>query len=99
MRTSELVKLVFHGRHFGLRTTVIAQQLTSIAKPYCMNKSKVITFYNSRKYDRKDIFENDLSVNESEEQKILDMLKNNKFARLEILTIYPHTNKVIASEC
>ena len=32
-RTSELVKLAFHGRHIGLSTIVITQQLTSIAKP------------------------------------------------------------------
>ena len=35
-RTSELVKLAFHGRHIGLSTIVITQQLTSIAKPYRM---------------------------------------------------------------
>ena len=31
-RTSELVKLAFSARHFGLSTIVITQQLTSIAK-------------------------------------------------------------------
>ena len=44
-RTSELVKLAFHGRHIGLSTIVITQQLTSIAKPYRMNVSKVVFFY------------------------------------------------------
>ena len=43
-RTSELVKLAFHGRHIGLSTIVITQQLTSIAKPYRMNVSKVVFF-------------------------------------------------------
>ena len=43
-RTSELVKLAFHGRHIGLSTIVITQQLTSIAKPYRMNISKLVTF-------------------------------------------------------
>ena len=32
-RTSELVKLGFSGRHIGLSTIVVTQQLTSIAKP------------------------------------------------------------------
>ena len=44
-RTSELVKLGFHGRHIGLSTIVIMQQLTSsIAKPYR------IIFQNSLRY-------------------------------------------------
>ena len=43
-RTSELVKLAFHGRHIGHSTIVITQQLTSIAKPYRMNVSKVVSF-------------------------------------------------------
>ena len=42
-RTSELVKLAFSGRHIGLSTIVITQQLTSIAKPYRMNISKLVT--------------------------------------------------------
>ena len=31
-RTSKLVKLALHGRHIGLSTIVITQQLTSITK-------------------------------------------------------------------
>ena len=94
-RTSELVKLAFHGKHIGLSTIVITQQLTSIAKPYRMNISKLVIFYSARKDDRKDVFENHLSVDKNEEQKILDALKNKKYARLEILTIHPYTHKVI----
>ena len=48
-RSSELVKLAFHGRHIGLSTIVITQQLTSIAKPYRMNVSKVVFFYTARR--------------------------------------------------
>ena len=61
-RTSELVKLAFHGRHIELSTIVITQQLTSIAKPYRMNVSKAVFFYTARKDDRRDIFENYLCV-------------------------------------
>ena len=43
-RASELVTLTFHGRHIGLSTTVVTQQLTSIAKPYRMNVSKWCSF-------------------------------------------------------
>ena len=48
-RTSELVKLGFSGRHTGLIPIVVRQQLTSIAKPYRMNISKLVTFYNGAK--------------------------------------------------
>ena len=94
-RTSELVKLVFSGRHIGLSTIVITQQLTSIAKPYRMNISKLVTFYSSGKDDRRDMFENHLDVSKYEQQKILDALKSKKYARLEILTVHPYTHKVV----
>ena len=97
-RTSELVKLAFHGRHIGLSTIVITQQLTSIAKPYRMNISKLVIFYSACKNDRRDVFENHLSVDKYEEQKILEALKNKKYARLEILTVHPYTHKVVVPE-
>ena len=97
-RTSELVKLAFHGRHIGLSTIVITQQLTSIAKPYRMNVSKVVFFYTARKDDRKDIFENYLCVDHNEEKKIMETLKNENYARLEILTVHPYTHHVVVPE-
>ena len=96
-RTSELVKLAFHGRHIGLSTIIITQQLTSIAKPYRMNISKIVIFYSARKDDRRDIFENYLCVEKEEEKKILETLKDNDYARLEILTVRPYTHKVVIS--
>ena len=94
-RTSELVKLGFHGRHIGLSTIVITQQLTSIAKPYRMNISKLVTFYNACRDDTKYIFNNYVSIEKDEEKKITDTLKNNDYARLEILTTRPYTHQVI----
>ena len=94
-RTSELVKLAFSGRHIGLSTIVITQQLTPIAKPYKMNISKLVTFYSSRKDDRRDMFENHLDVSKYEQQEILDPLKSKKYARLEILTVHPYTHRVV----
>ena len=94
-RTSELVKLGFSGRHIGLSTIVVTQQLTSIAKPYRMNVSKLVTFYNACKDDMKYIFNNYLNIEKDEEKRIIDTLKNNDYARLEILTTRPYTHKVI----
>ena len=94
-RTSELVNLAFSGRHDGISTIVITQQLTSIAKPYRLNISKLVTFYNSCKDDMKYIFSNYLNVEKDEEKRIIDTLKNNDYARLEILTTRPYTHQVI----
>ncbi len=43
-RVSELVKLTFSTRHYGLSTVVLTQKMTSIAKPYRENISKLVTF-------------------------------------------------------
>ena len=43
-RTSELFKLEFFGRHRGFSTIVISQQLTSVAKPYREQISKIASF-------------------------------------------------------
>ena len=94
-RTSELVKLGFSGRHIGLSTIIVTQQLTSIAKPYRMNISKLVTFYNACKDDMKYIFNNYLNIEKDEEKIIIDTLKNNDYARLEILTTRPYTHQVI----
>ena len=47
-QTSELVRLGRSGRHYGLSTIVLTQQLTSIAKPYRDQIHKIVTLYNIR---------------------------------------------------
>ena len=89
-RTSELVKLGFSARHFNLSVVVITQQLTSIAKPFRENISKLVTFYNPNKKDMKTIIEEYLDVrNRNELEKILQTLKNKCYSNLEINLIYP----------
>ena len=46
-------------------------------------------FYTARKDDRRDIFENYLCVEREEEKKIMETLKKERYARLEILTVHP----------
>ena len=75
-RTSELVKLGFSARHYGLSTIVITQQLTSIAKPYRENISKLVTFYNPSSKDMNTIFDDYLStLDNSEKSKLFLRLK------------------------
>ena len=68
-RTSELVKLGFSARHYGLSTIVLTQQLTSIAKPYRENISKLVTFYNPSSKDMNTIFDDYLSTLDNSEKK------------------------------
>ena len=89
-RTSELVKLGFSARHFNLSVVVITQQLTSIAKPFRENISKLVTFYNPNKKDMKTIIEEYLDVDDKEElQKILKTLREKKYSNVEINLIFP----------
>ena len=95
-RTSELVKLGFSARHYGLSTIVITQQLTSIKKSYRENISKLVTFYNPSSKDMNTIFDDYLStLDASEKKQIISTLKNNDYARLEVLLKRPYTHEVV----
>ena len=90
-RTSELVKLGFSARHYNLSVIVITQQLTSIAKPFRENISKLVTFYNPNKKDMKTILEEYSGVNgRNELEKIMHKLKNKRYSNLEISLIFPY---------
>ena len=67
-RTSQLIKLAFHGRHKGFSTIVSTQQLTSIAKGYRENMSKLVTFYNPDADDKYIIFRKYMRHVENEEK-------------------------------
>ena len=66
-RVSELVKLDFGARHYGLSTTVITQQLTSISKSYRENISWLSTFYIPNRNDMKIIVDEYLNGVSKEE--------------------------------
>ena len=98
-RTSELVKLAFSARHYGLSTIVITQQLTSIAKPYRENISKLTTFYNTNRSDMKSLFDDYLNgLDKNEFDDIVRKLKTNKYARLEIELRHPYDHKIVAPQ-
>ena len=94
-RVSELVKLVFSARHYGLSTIVITQQITSITKSYRENISKLVTFYNPSKKDMQSITDEFLNITKEESTNIVQKLKSNKYARLEILLRYPCTHHIV----
>ena len=95
-RTNELVKLGFSARHYGLSTIVITQQLTSIAKPYRENISKLVTFHNPSGKDTDTLFNDCLSIATLKERKdIVKTLTSHDYARLEILLRCPCTHEVV----
>ena len=93
-KTSELVKLGFSARHYSFSTIVITQQLTSIAKAYRENISKLVTFYNPNKKDLQEIFSSYLDVTKEEEENIKKTLKDRQWSKLEINLIYPYSHAV-----
>ena len=98
-RTSELVRLGFSARHYGLSTIVLTQQLTSIAKPYRENISKLVTFYNPSSKDMNAVFDDYLSTLDALEKKtIVSTLKNNDYTRLEVLLRRPYSHEVVVPE-
>jgi DNA segregation ATPase FtsK/SpoIIIE-like protein len=50
-RVSELVRLAFSARHYSLSVIVLTQQLSSVAKPFRENISRLVTFYNPSRKD------------------------------------------------
>ena len=90
-RTSEIVRLGFSARHYGLSTIVITQQLTSIAKPYTENVSKLVTFYTANRSDMKAVVGDYLNgVDKVEISRIIEQLKTHRYARLEINLKHPY---------
>ncbi len=94
-RVTELVKLAFSARHYRLSTIVLTQQMTSIAKPYRENIPKLVTFHNPSKTDMQMITDEFLNVDKEEVKDIVQRLKNNKYARLEILLCHPFTHEIV----
>lgn len=94
-KTTTLVMLAFPARHYGLSTIVITQQLTSIAKPYRENISKLVVFYLTNRNDMKTITDDYLGdVGKEEIKEIVKTLKSVKYARLEISLRHPFGYKV-----
>ena len=93
-RTSELVKLGFSARH-NISVIVVTQQLTSIAKPFRENISKLVTFYNPNKRDIKIVTQDYLGeISKEELTKVLCTLKEKQYSNLEINLIFPFTCKI-----
>ena len=74
--------------------------MTSIAKPFRENISKLVTFYNPNKKDMTTIIQEYLDVGDrtaegkKELDKILETLKTKKYSRLEINLIFPFGYKI-----
>ncbi len=70
-------------------------QTTSIVKPYTENISKLVTFYNPSRKDMQTITDEFLNVMKDEVTNIVRKLKDNKYARLEILLRHLYVHEVV----
>ena len=82
-QTSELVKLGFSGRHHGIDTIVLTQELTSIAKAYRENLTFLVAFYMPGRRDMK-VIVNDFLDPDDNVNNIRKQLREIPYARLEI---------------
>ena len=95
-RTSELVRLAFSVRHYGLSVAVPTQQLTSIAKPFRENVSKLVEFYNPSRKDTQALLNDYIGhATDDERRQIVRDLKRYKHARLDIELRHPFAHKVV----
>jgi DNA segregation ATPase FtsK/SpoIIIE-like protein len=91
-RVSALVRLAFSARHYHLSVIVLTQQLSSVAKPFRENISRLVTFYNPSRKDMKTITDDYLSgVPQETISAITKVLRNEKYTALDILLQHPYT--------
>ena len=91
-RVSELVCLAISARHYNLSVIVLTQQLSSVAKPFRENISRLVTFYNPSRKDMKVITDDYLNgVPQETITEITKILRDEKFTALDILLIHHYT--------
>ena len=90
LRSGELVRLAFSGRHEGLSIWVLTQQLTSISKPFRDNVACVVAFHNPSFVGTKCMFEDHGNGIPPEARTVLtNELKSNEHSRLCISQRHP----------
>jgi hypothetical protein len=86
------VRLAFSARHYNLSVIVLTQQLSSVAKPFRENISRLVTFYNPSRKHMKVITDDYLNgVPQETITEITKILRDKKFTALDILLIHPYT--------
>ena len=90
-RTGELVKLAFSARHVGISVWVLAQQLSSIAKPFRENLAPIVLFYTPSAKTTKAIFDEYGGGHSYKEiNQMISRLKERKFAYLILSLRHPY---------
>lgn len=89
-RSNKFIDLAFSGRHEGLSVWVLAQQLTSIAKPFRDNVACVVAFHNTSQIDTKTLFDNyGGGLDDETREKFIELLKTERYSRLCFCLRYP----------
>lgn len=94
-RSNKFVNLAFSGRHNNISVWVLTQQLTAIAKPFRENVACIISFYSPNKISNQTLFDEYGGNMDVEHKKhFLEIMKNNKYARVCICLRYPYYSYV-----
>lgn len=84
-RTSSYVNLLIGGRHDGISTITLSQQLTSISKPARDQLTRIVSFYNPDGDDRKIMFGKYLcDVTPEEMTSIIAYLRSRDYSKIDI---------------
>ena len=94
--TSELVRLAFSGRHYGISVIVLTQHITAVSFKLRTQIQKYVLFYPGSHAEQELIFKHIISdVNRKEFGRMMKQLRDNDYARLEILKKRPYTTQVV----
>ena len=87
----DCVSLGFSARHSGISVWVLAQQISSIAKPFRENVAAIVLFYTPSSKTIKAVFEDYAGELSSEEYKeYMTHLKEHRFSHLIFSLRYPY---------
>ena len=90
-RMSQLVNLGFSARHDGISVWVLAQPITSIAKPFRKNVAAIVLFYTPSGKTTKAIFEDYAGeITHDEYKELIAWLKKRKFSHLVFSLRHPY---------
>ena len=97
-RVSELVRLAFSARHYSLSVVLITQKLTAVSPSYRENISKIVMFktMSTKVWDTiMDEYLEYMGVTKEKLKEIINEIKTNKYARLEISLRDPESYEVV----
>jgi hypothetical protein len=90
IKSSQLTKLAFSGRHYGISTWVIVQKYNSVVTDFRENIRMLILYFNKDKDSLKDALQENHIITKEQETKIVEHLRSSKNAKVILKLEYPY---------